>query len=323
MAEKFDYREREDLAIRLRELLDACGYVRTSRSYESELSLACSLLYYYLCIFSSSDGGEGYRSAGQDYCGLTPVSPGPDSISSSSHYSPLQATDFMHLHSILSLVEYLRAPAYKTALSRTVLPLLPRVLTVSSCSSGARGLFTALGEAHRVLLLVDGRFLTPLHRLWQVRMTTTDRTAAGQRRTPDRKMVLLLWLLAFKLGVQGLPHVVKTLIWLRTCLFSRSGCGDSTRGHDTSPSEELSERVSEQPKDQDQHRDLLQRPPRPPLSRKCTLCMDFIAAEQAACAPCGHVFCYCCVTRWAEQQPRCPLCRVLVRPQDVRMLYNL
>ncbi|EME80207.1 uncharacterized protein MYCFIDRAFT_166575 [Pseudocercospora fijiensis CIRAD86] len=41
--------------------------------------------------------------------------------------------------------------------------------------------------------------------------------------------------------------------------------------------------------------------------RKCTLCLE--AMKDPATTPCGHVFCWSCVTDWLREQPMCPLCR--------------
>jgi hypothetical protein len=117
--------------------------------------VASHVLYQLFCILFCSCLGV-VRTAGQDYCGLSLVSPTTDSLSSNVGYAALPTYDFLLLHSVLSLVDYLRAPAYSSALSRAVLPYLPRMLTAAPGST-VGGLVSSLGEIHRMFLLVDGR----------------------------------------------------------------------------------------------------------------------------------------------------------------------
>ncbi|KAF3916780.1 hypothetical protein ABW20_dc0108164 [Dactylellina cionopaga] len=54
------------------------------------------------------------------------------------------------------------------------------------------------------------------------------------------------------------------------------------------------------------------------IARKCTLCLE--SMKDPALTPCGHMFCWSCITEWCRNKPECPLCRSSSLPQHLLVL---
>ncbi|KAK2583046.1 hypothetical protein KPH14_009084 [Odynerus spinipes] len=56
------------------------------------------------------------------------------------------------------------------------------------------------------------------------------------------------------------------------------------------------------------------------MHRSCQLCTEAISTTVT---PCGHIFCWLCISNWLRNKPQCPLCRENVAPQRIVYLMNL
>nr|XP_050853133.1 peroxisome biogenesis factor 10-like [Vespula vulgaris]XP_050853134.1 peroxisome biogenesis factor 10-like [Vespula vulgaris]XP_050853135.1 peroxisome biogenesis factor 10-like [Vespula vulgaris]XP_050853136.1 peroxisome biogenesis factor 10-like [Vespula vulgaris]XP_050853137.1 peroxisome biogenesis factor 10-like [Vespula vulgaris]XP_050853138.1 peroxisome biogenesis factor 10-like [Vespula vulgaris]XP_050853139.1 peroxisome biogenesis factor 10-like [Vespula vulgaris]XP_050853140.1 per len=56
------------------------------------------------------------------------------------------------------------------------------------------------------------------------------------------------------------------------------------------------------------------------VHKNCQLCTEAISTTAT---PCGHTFCWPCISNWLRNKPQCPFCRENVPPQRIVYLMNL
>eukprot|EP00879_Flechtneria_rotunda_P001542 GHRR01001700.1.p1 GENE.GHRR01001700.1~~GHRR01001700.1.p1 ORF type:complete len:243 (+),score=91.74 GHRR01001700.1:331-1059(+) len=63
------------------------------------------------------------------------------------------------------------------------------------------------------------------------------------------------------------------------------------------------------------------RPPSPEPAIKCLICLEGIKTDNMATTPCGHMFCYDCLTDAVKVTKRCPKCRKSTTVKQIKRLF--
>jgi hypothetical protein len=55
---------------------------------------------------------------------------------------------------------------------------------------------------------------------------------------------------------------------------------------------------------------------------ECCICLDNLQNDKLSTASCGHVFHSKCMSKFIKKDDRCPLCRVVIYNDDIRINRN-
>lgn len=279
-------------------LLPVLGGARLSL-WRDEIEAASVAFFSGLIAFS------GVASPGEEYCDLVPVCPDDGSAGGAATYSARALRRWAVLHVALT---------YASIAIRTRLRRLAREGgRFAYAASNALGLLTGFQRAHLALAYRGGSFLQLSRRLARVSFVRHRGAQHGSVPAEQRfdALALLVWL---QLAISGSLGAWSILRAAMAALAARQ-----QRREHSAPAALTPANAGEQAVPLEAQQQAVPAPPATAevdvTARTCSLCYDL--RTNTAATPCGHLFCWGCITTWATTKLECPVCRQRFRLGNV------
>lgn len=182
-------------------------------------------------------------------------------------------------------------------------------------------IINCLFDIHMLLFYFKGAYYDISRRISGLRYVTGHRLTNSEKQL-KQKNANTYKILGFVLLLQNISTympLLKTgsqLLIKKVCTYSGKTLKDSDISVDKTDKSDI---ISNVPDDSRSHHFNLSDKDCfkfiPENSRKCILCLSDMT--DPSCAPCGHLYCWKCITNWCGEKEECPLCRQTCRPQHV------
>lgn len=261
--------------------------------WRKELNLAADLVYFGLTTFA------GFQTLGEEYVNIVQVDSSQRQVPSAYRRGLmilLQVSTPYFVDHILTYVQNQIENNATLSVSQLARERIASVLTVT------RNLVSLLHRCHLALFYINGIFYHVAKRILSIHYIRV-RSPTMSTETSQSNYRILGWLSVIQLTVTFLQHLRHQLKSKSLGNFDdsqRNFSGQRSKNKDAAGTEDGSGQSAS--------------------SRRCPLCLD--TRKQSTAAPCGHLFCWSCITEWCGNKAECPLCREKFSPSRLIFLQN-
>lgn len=249
--------------------------------WKKELDLVAEVLYFGLTTLS------GCQTVGEEYVNILQVDDSKRKIPSRYHRGAMILLQVVAPYLLDHILTFLQNQVETNAmLSISQETRKKTVLAISV----TRHLVSLLHRCHLAVFYVNGMFYHIAKRIVSIHYLSIRHWKSGTE-TALSNYRILGWLSVIQLSVTFLQHLYHHLKRISS---------EQLDGHLKFLSSMVPDRKASAGTDESGSNQA-------DASRRCPLCLE--SRKQSTATPCGHLFCWGCITSWCANKAECPLCR--------------